>query len=119
MKATAEHVTEGQQNARRLVAEIRAAEERSRALEAEEPGTGNLRWIDGRWHVNDGRERVPIHAGDVWQLRPVSVGGSWITVRIESQDHGRRLIAYVDVHGLAFRRELDPKHTWLRKPPRH
>ncbi len=73
------------------------------------PGvTGNLRWIDDRWHA-DGR---PIHAGSAWEL--ATPAGWWLIVRIESEDSGRRLCAYIDEHGLVFRRYIDVRHDRLR-----
>lgn len=73
---------------------------------------GRLAWIDGRWHA-DG---VPIHAGDACELHTPE--GWWICVRIESSDAGRRLIAYLDEHGLIFKRDIHPEHDRLRHRPR-
>ena len=54
-----------------------------------------LTWIDSRWHC-DGE---PIHAGSMWQLK---CPDGWLTVRIESGDQGRILVAYADVMGREF-----------------
>ena len=100
------------QNARALLTAVQRAEERSKAMASEgklHPDvTGNLRWIDDRWHA-DGK---PIHAGSVWEL--ATPGGWWIIVRIESEDSGHRLIAYIDEHGMPFRRYIDVRHDRLR-----
>ncbi len=87
----------------------------------------NLRWIDGRWHC-DGRG---IHAGETLELRAVHTyhydddgeevsdgPGKWLTVRLESEDQGRVLVAHYFVEGLMFRLRLDPGHEVRWKPER-
>lgn len=58
--------------------------------------TGQLEWIDGRWHL-DGRA---IHAGNCLEVRWPD--GTWEAVRIESGDCGRKLFANFDYHGLGL-----------------
>ena len=69
-----------------------------------------LEWIDGRWHC-DGRG---IHAGEGMEL--LGYDRQWFRVRIESADQGRRLIAYLNVHGMDFRCHIDPDVDRLRWP---
>lgn len=51
------------------------------------------KWIDARWHV-DGRG---IHAGSGMQLRLSD--GTWLPIRIETKESGRRLFAHWDPAG--------------------
>jgi hypothetical protein len=61
----------------------------------------NLQWIDDRWHL-DGR---PIHAGCGMEVQWPD--GTRQHVRIESQDHGRRLYAHFDYHGVGLGIRVD------------
>lgn len=72
--------------------------------------TRGLEWIGNRWHC----EGKPIHAGVGMELR--GTDGERFLVRIESQDCGRLLIAYHDIHGLDFRYSIDPEYDRLRWP---
>ena len=75
--------------------------------------TGNLTWEHGRWHC-DGKG---IHAGSGMELR--GQDGSWFHVRIESSNHGRNLIAFVNVHGHSFTKLIDTDWDALRWPNGH
>lgn len=76
---------------------------------SETRGRGNtLVWHDDRWHC-DGQG---IHAGNGMELR--GCDGEWFHVRIESADRGRRLIAFIDVHGFDFVHTIDPESDQLR-----
>jgi len=67
-----------------------------------------LAWIDDRWHC----QGQGIHAGECLELH--CPDETWLTVRIESEDHGRKLFAYANVHGHTFTRAIDPKVDELR-----
>ena len=69
-----------------------------------------LEWIDDRWHCA-GRG---IHAGDCMEL--LGYDGKWFAVRIESADRGRRLSAFVRVHGRDFVCGIEPECDRLRWP---
>lgn len=69
-----------------------------------------LTWNDDRWNL-DGRG---VHAGDVMQLRCDK--GEWVDVRVESSDRGRRLIAFVRVHGREFASAIETDYDDLRWP---
>ena len=58
--------------------------------------SSQLEWIDARWHL-DGK---PIHAGCGMEVRWPD--GTWQHVRIESGNHGHRLLACFDYHGLGM-----------------
>lgn len=69
-----------------------------------------LKWQEGRWHcAGDG-----IHAGNGLEL--LGADGQWFRVRIESADCGRRLFAYVNLHGHEFTRPIYPDSDRLRWP---
>jgi len=51
-------------------------------------------WDGDRWNL-DGRG---VHAGDGLELR--FPDGTWLPVRIESADCGRKLYAYFEFHGM-------------------
>jgi hypothetical protein len=60
----------------------------------------NCEWIEGRWHL-DGR---PIHAGS--QMEMVFPDGTWQRIRIESENSGKVLLAYVFYHGEPFKTKI-------------
>lgn len=70
-----------------------------------------LVWQDSRWHC-DGRG---IHAGEMMELR--GYDGEWFSVRVESSDRGRRLIAIVVRHDIQFSYGIDTDCDQLRWPP--
>lgn len=95
------------------------------------PELANLEWVQnrdtaGRWYC-DGE---PIHAGTSMELHAPGTplgytergevtgrGPSrWLPVRIESQDAGRRLVAYHMLDGLMFKHPIDALDR-LRWPP--
>lgn len=61
-----------------------------------------MHWTDNRWHL-DGKA---IHAGSGMQMR--CPDGTWINVRIESQNRGRHLFAYFGFHGMDLCLRVDP-----------
>lgn len=69
-------------------------------------------WIDDRWHL-DGR---PIHAGS--QMEMVFPDGTWQPVRIESEDAGRVLFAFVFHHKqpLGVKIGFTRKLRWPEEP---
>lgn len=69
-----------------------------------------LEWLDDRWHL-EGRG---IHAGE--QMELLCSKGEWLAVRIESSDHGRRLSAWIRVHGRDFVSGIDTEFDALRWP---
>ena len=68
----------------------------------------SLTWQSNRWHLED----KPIHAGAMVEL--LGEDGEWFEVRIETEDSGRKLLAYSRVHGLEFRFPLIPDYHQLR-----
>lgn len=68
-------------------------------LSDEPPQHGSLRWSENRWHCYG----QPIHAGYGLELK---TGETWITVRIESKNRGRILVAYAEMGPLMFKRTI-------------
>lgn len=71
-----------------------------------------LEWIDDRWHC----QGEGVHAGNCLELH--CPDETWLVVRIESADSGRKLVAFANVHGHTFTRPIDPKVDELRWPQR-
>ncbi len=86
--------------------ERRELEEHRRLLDA-------TQWNDDRqrWYV----EGKPVHAGGALEVLGFQridedhVEPQWFTVRVESEDFGHVLVAYIEHHGLAFRLRLATK----------
>ena len=70
-----------------------------------------MEWIDGRWHLNG----QGIHAGDMLELY---TGKKWLMVRIESQNGGRDLYAYLSIDDQEFHTWVSTKYDKLRWPER-
>lgn len=68
-----------------------------------------LQWTNDRWHC-DGRG---IHAGDTLELL---CNNGWLSVRVESRDCGRALVAYATIMGTEFARSIATGHDTLRWP---
>lgn len=95
----------------RLVTRADAIDELEDAERAElEELFGGIVWNHAtrRWYV-DGE---PVHAGTTLEVRGFDRANEdnptpkWFSVRVESENLGRTLVAYIDHHGLAFRLRL-------------
>lgn len=78
-------------------------------MEPKTPTHDFLTWEERRWHCLG----TPIHAGAMMELG--TGGEEWLTVRIESRDAGRQLVAHYSAAGLQFERVVQ-QYDELRWP---